>query len=92
MCPMDPDPIGVLYGSGRKKGSTGVANKMTLGVSFLAMSAGSGVGDDVGIERSEPGVCKVELVDGIAAGLQLESINIRAIRKRTKSNRLKAEG
>ena len=91
MCPMAPYPSGVLYGSGRKKGGTGVVIMMTLGVSFLVMSVGSGVGDDVGIDGDEPGVCKGELVDGIAAGLQLVSINISVIRNRTKSNCLKEE-
>ena len=63
-----------------------------LGVNFLAMSAGRDVWDGVDVEGDELGVCRGELVDGAAAGLQLESITIRVIKEGTKSDCLNIEG
>ena len=92
MCPIFLAPAGVLYGSERKKDGAGVIITTILGVNFLAMSAGRDVWDGVDVEGAELGVCKGELVDGAAAGLQLESITIRVIRKGTRSNCSNIEG
>jgi len=87
MCPIFPAPAGVLYGSGRKKDGAGVISTTILGVNFLAMSAGRDVWAGVDVEGDKLGVCKGELVDGAAAGLQLESITVSTARTRTKRMR-----
>jgi hypothetical protein len=91
MCPIFPAPAGVLYGSGRKKDGAGVISTMILGVNFLAMSAGRDVWDGVDVEGDELGVCKGELVDGAAEGLQPASTAMRAARESARSNGLNAE-
>jgi hypothetical protein len=59
---------------------------LTLGVSLWAMSAASGVWDAGGvINKEEAGVCKGELVDGAAAGLQLENITMKVNKAGIKS-------
>jgi hypothetical protein len=81
---MAPAPAGMLFGSSAKASGAGVDTNKTLGVNFLAMSDGSGAGSNVG-------VCKGELVKGVAEGLHPRSPAIIVISERVKNNCLNIE-